>query len=44
MKEIQTEAKTISIAELPLGNYLVKVYSNDNELLSTAKIIRSLTD
>ena len=44
IKKIQTEIKTISLSELPPGNYLVKVYSDDNELLSTAKIIRGLTD
>ena len=40
MKEIQTEAKTISLAELPSGNYIIRVYNTNNELLSTANIIR----
>ncbi len=39
-KKIQTGTTTISLSELPAGNYLIKVFSEYNEFISSALIIR----
>jgi hypothetical protein len=39
IKTIKTETKTISLEDLPTGNYLVSVCNNANKLLTTRQII-----
>ena len=39
-KTIQTQENTISLSELSSGSYLVSVFSPENKLLSTEKIIK----
>lgn len=39
-KTIKTEMETISLADLPIGNYLVSIFNQDNELLTTQQIIK----
>ena len=40
-KTVRTQEKMISLFDLPTGNYFVSVFSQDNKLLTTCKIVKT---